>query len=51
VMMLFNFLIFIKEDSIMFNLSEDNESGALILIDKIYHADEDRQEILAALKN
>jgi MFS family permease len=51
VIMLLNFVIFIKEDSIMFNLSEDNEAEALILIDKVYHAQEDRQEILAALKN
>lgn len=49
--MLVNFVLFIKEDSIMFNLSAENEEEALILIDKVYHAEEDRQEILAALKN
>lgn len=51
VIMLLNFVLFINEDSIMFNLSEENEEQALILIDKVYHAQEDRQEILAALKN
>jgi len=49
--MLFNFTLFIKEDSIMFNLSQDKDQEALVLIDKIYHKDEDRQWILAALKN
>lgn len=51
IIMLFNFTVFIKEDSIMFNLSQDNDQEALVLIDKIYHQDEDRQWILAALKN
>lgn len=42
--------VFIKEDSIMFNLSKDDEEGAKRLIDKVYHKDEDRDEILQALK-
>lgn len=50
IWMLFNFSIFIKEDSIMFNLSKDDEESALRLIDKLYHKDEDRNEILEALK-
>ena len=40
--MLFGFLCFIKEDSIMFNLSEGKEVEALVLIDKVYNASEDR---------
>ena len=34
----------------MFNISENNYSDALKLIDKIYHPSEDRNEILTALK-
>ena len=49
--MLFIFIVFIKEDSIMFNLSQDNDSKALVLIDKIYHKSEDRNVILEALKS
>jgi len=41
-LMLFCFLCFIKEDSIMFNLSEGKEVEALVLIDKVYNASEDR---------
>ena len=37
VYMLVIFHFFIKEDSIMFNLSEDREEDALRLIKKIYH--------------
>ena len=48
--MLFNMLVFIKEDSIMFNLSKDDDESAMRLIDKVYHKDEDRDEILQALK-
>jgi hypothetical protein len=50
IWMLFNMLVFIKEDSIMFNLSKDDDESALRLIDKVYHKDEDRNEILQALK-
>ena len=48
--MLCNFLLFIKEEPIMFSLSEGNEESALKLIDKIYHPNEDRHEILTYLK-
>ena len=51
--MLFNMMVFIKEDSIMFSLSKDNatdDESAKRLIDKVYHKDEDRAEIFAALK-
>ena len=51
--MLFNMMVFIKEDSIMFSLSKDNatdDESAKRLIDKGYHKDEDRAEIFAALK-
>ena len=51
LIMLFNFSVFIKKDSIMFNLSQDNDNEALYLIDKIYDKSEDRQFILSALKN
>jgi len=43
-------LVFIREDSIMFNLSKEDDEAALRLIDKVYHKDEDRQEILQTLK-
>ena len=33
---LINYLMFINEDSIMFNLSKDNEADALKLIEKVY---------------
>lgn len=48
--MLFSMFVFIKEDSIMFNLSKEDDEGALRLIDKVYHPSEDRNEILATLK-
>lgn len=44
--MLFNMLVFIKEDSIMFSLSKDDDESAMRLIVKVYHKDEDRDEIL-----
>jgi len=46
------FLIFIRKDSIMFNLDKTNmnQADAMILIDKIYNSCEDRDEILYALK-
>lgn len=47
---LFNFCFFIKADSIMFNLSNDNEEEAMVMIERIYHASEDREDILAKLK-
>ena len=50
VWMLFNMCVFIREDSIMFNLSKDDEEGAKRLIDKVYHKAEDRDEILKTLK-
>ena len=42
--------VFIKDDSIMFNLSKDDDESALRLIDKIYDQSEDRKEILQTLK-
>lgn len=50
IWMLFNMFVFIKEDSIMFSLSKDDEESAKRLIDKVYHKDEDRDEILQTLK-
>ena len=35
--MLLIFVTLIKTDSLMFNLSNDNDEEALILIDKLYH--------------
>jgi hypothetical protein len=51
VWMLFNMLVFIREDSIMFSLSKDDDESAKRLIDKVYHKDENRDEILQALKD
>ena len=48
--MLMNMTCFIKEDSIMFNLSQNKEAEAMRLIDKLYDKSEDRQEILYTLK-
>ena len=52
VLMLLMFLIFIRKDSIMHNLSitNINQADAMILIDKIYNTCEDRDEILYAIK-
>ena len=36
VTMLILFIVYIKEDSIMFNLSKGDDSNALKLIEKIY---------------
>jgi hypothetical protein len=44
--MLLGFFLFIKEDSIMYNLSVDNEEGALQLIKRVYHEDEDYNLVL-----
>jgi hypothetical protein len=49
--MLLGFLLFVKEDSIMFNLSEGKEAEALVLIKKVYSSEEDPHEILETLKN
>ena len=46
IWMLFSMFTFIKDDSIMFNLSKDDDESALRLIDKIYDKSEDRNEIL-----
>jgi len=48
--MLFNFFVFIKEDSIMYNISKEKYPEALNLIDKVYDPSEDRNEILEELK-
>ena len=48
--MLFNFIFFIKEEPIMYSLSKDEDEEATFLIRKIYHADEDHDEVLRLLK-
>ena len=48
--MLSSFALFIKEDSIMYNLSLDRDDEALALIDKIYQKSESRKDILQNLK-
>lgn len=49
---LISFCFFIKEDSIMFNLSEGNEQGALRLIEKIYVTSKaDATEVIDGQKN
>lgn len=50
VLMLINFALFIQEDSIMFNLSENRDDDAIKLIKKVYSPEEDPQEILFNLK-
>jgi hypothetical protein len=49
--MLLSFLILIKEDSIMYNISKGKYQEALNLIDKVYHPSEDREQILESLKS
>ena len=44
--MLFNFLVFIKEEPIMFNLSKGEDQKALSLIQKVYNSDENHLAIL-----
>jgi len=44
------FLLFIKQDSIMFCISKDDDESAMGLIEKVYHSSEDRKAILANLK-
>ena len=46
--MLLNFFFFIEEDSIMYNLSVENDQNALNLIRKVYNSDE--QLVLLNLK-
>ena len=48
--MLFNFIFFIHEEPIMFSLQEGNDTSALSLINKIYHKDENKDDILLNLK-
>ena len=49
-LMLFNFIFFIHEEPIMFSLQEGNDTSALSLINKIYHKDENKDDILLNLK-
>lgn len=49
--MLFNFLVFIRAESIMYSLRQGNDAEALILIKKVYHSSEDPQAILRTLKS
>ena len=52
IWMLSSFLSFINEDSIMFNLSIDNEDEAMVLIKKVYSSeDQNYDEILQSLKD
>ena len=39
--MIINFNVFIQEDSIMYNLSENKDDNALKLIKKVYSSEED----------
>ena len=50
VFMITVFLIFIQEDSIMFNISNNDDLSALNLIKKVYKP-ECAQEVLTSLKN
>lgn len=50
LVMLLNFIFFIKEEPIMYSLSKEDDTKALVLINKIYHADEDHEAILRLLK-
>ena len=52
VLALIMFTIFIRKDSIMHNLNKANmnQADAMILINKVYHSCEDRDELLYALK-
>ena len=50
--MLLIFLFIIKEDSIMYNLSADNETNALNLIRKVYKIESDNEiDLLEQLKS
>ena len=44
--MLASFMLFIRNESIMFCLSEDRDEDAKALIDKVYHKNEDKIAIL-----
>ena len=48
--MILNFMLFIKTDPIMFNISHDRDDEALELIDRVYDKTEDRHVILDKLK-
>lgn len=50
IWMLFSMIFFIQDDSIMFNLSKDDDESAMRLIEKVYHHSENRKEILKTLK-
>lgn len=51
IIMIFNFSLFIREDSIMFSLTKGHDASAKRLIQKIYSKDEDTQLILDSLKS
>ena len=51
LIMLFNFCLFIKTESIMYSIRNNNTDDALIMIDKIYHRDENRLSILKTLQS
>lgn len=42
LLMLFNFFCFIKGESIMFSLQNEDDEAAMVLIDKVYNKEEDR---------
>lgn len=46
LLMLFNFFCFIKGESIMFALQNDDDEAALILIDKVYNTKEENRELI-----
>lgn len=48
--MLMSFYSFIKQDPIMFCLSQDRDDDAMELIEKVYHDSEDKSKILEMLK-
>ena len=50
IFMITVFSLFIKEDSIMFNISAGEDEKALNLIRKVYDKDEDHKHILSHLK-
>ena len=50
VFMLVSFLAFIGSDSIMYSLSINDDESAMKLIEKVYHEDENKTEILNKLK-
>ena len=46
LLMLFNFFCFIKGESIMFALQNDDDEAALVLIDKVYNTKEENRELI-----